>query len=39
MKVAIFNIYSFNRPFFEKIKNHNDELVYFKNNFREKHLI
>jgi len=29
MKIAIFSIYSFDRPFFEKIKNSNHELVYF----------
>jgi|GEM_PF-2649008 len=30
MKIAIFSIHSFDRPFFEKIKNSNHELVYFK---------
>jgi len=30
MKVAIYSIYSFDRPFFEKINNSNHELVYFK---------
>jgi len=30
MKIAIFSIHSFDRPFFEKIKNNNHELVYFK---------
>jgi len=29
MKIAIFSIHSFDRPFFEKIKNSNHELVYF----------
>ena len=29
MKTAIFSIHSFDRPFFEKIKNSNHELVYF----------
>ena len=29
MKIAIFSIYSFDRPFFEKIKNSNYEFVYF----------
>jgi len=29
MKIAIFSIYSFDRPFFEKIKNSNHELIYF----------
>jgi D-lactate dehydrogenase len=30
MKVAIFSIHSFDRPFFEKIKTNSHELVYFK---------
>jgi len=30
MKIAIFSIHSFDRPFFEKIKNSNHEIVYFK---------
>jgi len=30
MKTAIFSIHSFDRPFFEKIKNSNHELVYFR---------
>jgi len=30
MKIAIFSIHSFDRPFFEKINNSNHELVYFK---------
>ena len=30
MKIAIFSIHSFDKPFFEKIKNRNHELVYFK---------
>jgi len=29
MKIAIFSIHSFDKPFFEKIKNSNHELVYF----------
>jgi len=29
MKIAIFSIYSFDRPFFENNKNSNHELVYF----------
>ena len=29
MKIAIFSIYSFDRPFFENVKNSNHELVYF----------
>jgi D-lactate dehydrogenase len=29
MKIAIFSIHSFDRPFFENIKNNNHELVYF----------
>ncbi|MCL6462354.1 MAG: 2-hydroxyacid dehydrogenase [Flavobacterium micromati] len=30
MKVAIFSIRSYDRPFFEKIKTNNHELIYFK---------
>jgi len=30
MKIAIFSIHSFDRPFFENIKNTNHELAYFK---------
>jgi D-lactate dehydrogenase len=29
MKIAIFSIHNFDKPFFEKIKNSNHELVYF----------
>jgi D-lactate dehydrogenase len=30
MKIAIFSIHSFDKPFFEKIKNNDHEIVYFK---------